>query len=73
MLHTVAHICLYLALVVHPCDTELVYAVGDAETLYEVNLLEFWMLVVFLLDSSEDLFYCLVILRLIGEATLKVC
>ena len=50
-----------------------VFVRGDAETLYEVNLLEFWMLVVFLLDSSEDLFYCLVILRLIGEATLKVC
>ncbi len=36
VLHTVAVVGLNLALVVNPCYTELVDAVGDAETLYEV-------------------------------------
>ena len=72
VLYTVAHVCLNLALVVNPCDAELIHAVGDAEALYEVHLLKFRVFVVLFFDCSKNFFYCLMILGLVRETTLQV-
>ena len=72
MLDTVAHVCLDLSLVIHPCDTEGDDAVGDAETLDEVVLLKFGMLIVDILDGAEDLTDGLDVLRLVGESALEI-
>ena len=72
VLDAVAHVGLNLAFVIHPSDAELIHAIWNAETLDEVHLIELWVLVVLFLDCTENFFYCLMILRFVWKATLKV-
>ena len=72
VLHAVAHVGLYLTLVVHPCDTERVDAVGDTETFDEVYFVKLGVLVVLFFDCAEYFFYCLMVFRLTWEAPFEV-
>ena len=72
MLDAVTHVGLNLTLVVNPCDTEFIYAIGDTQTLDEVCLLKLGVLVVLFLDGGEYLTYCLNILRLIGKSLFQI-
>ena len=72
VLNTVAHVVLDLSLVINPRHAERENTVGYAEALDEVVTLKFRMFVVFILDSSDYLFHCLKIFRLIGKATFQV-
>ena len=72
VLDAVAHVGLHVALVVSPRDAELVHAIGDAQTLDEVHLIELGVLVVLFFDSAEHFFYGLMVFRLAGETTLEV-
>ena len=47
-------------------------ALNPSETLDKVVLLKFWMLVVDILDSTEDLADGLDVLRLVGESALEI-
>ncbi len=71
VLHAVTHVCAHIALVVDPVNAELDDAVGDAQTLDEVDFLKLRMLVVLILDGSEHLAHCLDVLRLIGKLLLQ--
>ena len=71
VLYTVAHVGLYVALVINPCHTECDDTIGNAKTLNKIGAVEFRMTVVLLLDSTENLAYGLDILRLVWEALLK--
>ena len=72
VLHAVAHVRLYVTLIVHPVYTELIDTVGDTETLDEIHLLELGVLVVLLFNGAEDFFHCLMIFRLVGESLLQI-
>ena len=72
VLHAVAHVGLVVALIVHPGHAELINTVGDAKTLNQIYLFKLGVLVVLLFDSTQYLFHCLVILRLVGEASLQI-
>ena len=72
VLDAVTHVGLNLALVVHPSHTELIYTIGNAEAFNQVHLLELGVLVVLFFDSAQHLFYCLMILRFIGEASFQI-
>ena len=70
MLNTIAHVGLNIALVVYPCYTERYNTIWNAKALNKVGAVEFWVTVVLLLDSSEDLTNGLYIFRLVREALL---
>ncbi len=72
VLDAVAHVGLDIAVVVHPGNAELIYAIRNAEALDQVDLVELRVLVVLLLDGAEDLFYGLMILWLIRESLLQI-
>lgn len=72
VLYTVTHIGAYVALVISPCYTELIYTIGDAEAFDEVCFVKFGVLVVLFFDGTQNLFYCLMILGLIGEASFQI-
>ena len=67
VLHTVSHVGLHVAFVIHPSDPELIDSVGDTQTLYQVRFVELRMLVVFLFDRGQYFFYRLMILRFVGK------
>ena len=72
VLDTIAHVVLYLALVVDPGYAEREYAVGNAEALDKVVALKFGMFVVLILDSGYHFFYGLQVFRLVGESALEI-
>ena len=72
VLDTVTHVGLNLTLVIHPCYTELVNSVGDTEALNQINLVKLRVLVVLFFNGTKNLFYCLMILRFVGEASFQV-
>ncbi len=72
VLNTVAHVGLDLALVVHPCNTELINSVGNAKTFYQVSLVKLGVLVIFFLDCCKYLFNGLMILGFVGKASLQI-
>ena len=72
VLNAITHIGLNLTLVVHPCHTELIYTVGNAEAFDEVHLLEFRVFVVLFFDSAKHFFYCLMILGFTREASFQI-
>ena len=70
VLNTIAHVGLNIALIVYPRHAERDDAVWNAKALDKVGAVEFWVTVVLLLDSSEDLTNGLYIFRLVREALL---
>ena len=72
VLYAITHIGLHLSLIIHPCDTELIYSVGNAEAFYQIGLFKFRVLVVLLFNGAQHLLYCLMILGLIGETSFEI-
>lgn len=72
VLHTVAHIVVDPAFVIHPRYAEGEYTVGNAEALDKVDAFILRMPVIYILDCRQDFLYCLMVFRLIGEPTLQV-
>ena len=72
VLDAIAHIVAHLTLVIDPGNTEAEDAIGNAESLYQVVALEFGVLVVGVLDGGQNLFNCLDVFRLVGEAATEV-
>ena len=56
-----------LPLFIHPGNSELVNAIGDAKTLNQISFVKLRMFVVLFFNGSKNFFYCLMILRFVGE------
>ena len=72
VLYTVTHVGLYVTLVIHPSNTELVNAIGDAKTFNQIGFVELRMFVVLFFNGRKHFFYCLMILRFIGEPSFQI-
>ena len=72
VLNTVTHVGLHVAFIVYPSYTELVYSVWNAKTFNQIGLVEFRMFVVFFFNGRKNFFYCLMILRFVGEPSLQI-
>ena len=72
VLYTVTHVGLYVALVIYPRNTEADNAIGNAQTLDEVPLVEFGVLVVLLFDCTQNLTNGLNVLRLVWKSLLEI-
>ncbi len=72
VLDTVTHVGLDLALVVNPCDAELVNTIGNAKALNQIGLFKLGVLVVLFLDGGKYLTDGLDVLRLIGKSLLQI-
>ena len=71
VLDAIAHVGLYVALVVNPVDAELNDTVGDAQPLNEIGAVKLRMFVVLFLDGTKYLADGLDILGLVGETLLQ--
>ncbi len=71
-LYAVAEVGLYLALVVYPRHTEREDTVGFYDTLDDLGLLEFGVLVVDLLDRFQYLLHCLQVLAFARMLTFEL-
>ena len=70
-LYAIAQVGLYLALVVHPSDTESKYSVGLDQALYNLGLLKLGMLVVNVFNRQEHFLDCLQVFRFTGMLSLQ--
>ena len=71
VLHTVAHVGLYVAFVVNPCHAELNQSVRNAQALNEVGFLKLGMLVVLFFDGAQHLTDGLNVFGLVRESLLQ--
>ena len=72
VLHTVAHIVLHAPLIVDPRHTEREYAVGDAQTLYQIVAFELGMLIVDFLNRGNHFFHSLQVFRLVRKPAAQI-
>ena len=72
VLYAVTHIGLDITTVVYPVDTELYDTIRHTQALYQVHTVKLRMLVILLLNGSQNLTDCLDVLRLIGESALEI-
>ena len=72
VLHTIAHVGLYVTFIVYPSNTELVNAIGDAKTFNQIGFVKLRMLVILFFNRRKNFFYCLMILRFVGEPSFQV-
>ena len=70
--HTIAHVGLYVTFIVYPSNTELVNAIGDAKTFNQIGFVKLRMLVILFFNRRKNFFYCLMILRFVGEPSFQV-
>ena len=59
-------------LVIHPSNTELVNAIGDAKTFNQIGFVKLRMFVVLFFNGRKNFFYCLMILRFVGEPSFQI-
>ena len=71
-LHTVSDVDLYLALVVHPGDTESDDALWLHQTLYDFGTFKLRVLVVYILNRNQHFFHCLQVFSFAWMLTLKL-
>ena len=54
VLYAITHVGLYVALIIHPGNSELVNAIGDAKTLNQISFVKLRMFVVLFFNGSKN-------------------